>query len=304
MFPHLYGSQTIPAWQAPYPSGTLQSRSHVSLGKISCRVPMDDDQQCLGHGHSRRSIRTSSIVPWHPYLETVSAYQVSVRSTMVDELILGFQVLNGAWKFSGMATSSKIIANDSCLVGSTTHGLRAALSATGLSLIVGVQDLVHVVSLPRLGLWVTPLIVISTIRAKTVARCVCAGPFIALHFSVLLDISTYGAPNGCRFSFHAHLWSLPRDVAENCIQFIPSLRKNCPLRRGRLGPYGSHVRSPIRDRSKDEGKDLTKNQKRQRGRAPKLMDRSPRNLFFVGGFTSIEDCGRPERSLFRGRRPS
>jgi hypothetical protein len=45
-------------------------------------------------------------------------------------------VRNGAWKFSGMATGLKNIAADSCLVGNTTHGLRAALLATGLPLIV------------------------------------------------------------------------------------------------------------------------------------------------------------------------
>ena len=68
---------------------------------------------------------------------------------MAGELILGLRILNGAWKFSGMATGSKNIAIDSCLRGSTTHGFREALSATGLSLIVGVQDLRNIVSLPR-----------------------------------------------------------------------------------------------------------------------------------------------------------
>ena len=83
-----------------------------------------------------------------------------------------------------------------------------------------------------------------------------------LSSSVLLNVSTYGAPNGCRFPFHARLCSLPRDVAENYIQFIPPLRKNRPLCRERLGPNGGHARSPIRDRFKDEGDNLAKNPKR------------------------------------------
>jgi hypothetical protein len=54
----------------------------------------------------------------------VSAYQVNGRVAGVDELILGFWVLNGAWSFSSMAPwlLSMNITSDSCLVGNTTGG--------------------------------------------------------------------------------------------------------------------------------------------------------------------------------------
>jgi len=81
-------------------------------------------------------------------LETVSAYQVSGRTKKADELILGFWVLIGAWKFFGMAVGLKSIARGSLQVEITINGFRANISATGLSLIVGVQDLIDTVSLP------------------------------------------------------------------------------------------------------------------------------------------------------------
>ena len=127
----------------------------------------------------------SSIVPSHPYLELVSAYQVSGHVARVDELILGFWVLNGVWSFSGMAPRIRPmnITSDSCLKGNTTHGLRKAWSPTGLSLIVGVQHLKNLVSFTSLlHLWVTPLIVISAISAESMACCVCKGLFDAPHF--------------------------------------------------------------------------------------------------------------------------
>ena len=70
----------------------------------------------------------SSIVPSRPYLDMVSAYQVSGRVARVDELILGFWVLNGVWSFFGMALRirSMNITSDSCLMGNTTDGFRTA----------------------------------------------------------------------------------------------------------------------------------------------------------------------------------
>src|SRR5579871_241085 len=88
----------------------------------------------------------------------VSAYQVSGRVARsrrvarVDELILGFWVLNGVWSFSAMAPRrhSMNITSDSCLMGNTTNGFRRVWSATGLSSIVDVQQhLKEIVSLPH-----------------------------------------------------------------------------------------------------------------------------------------------------------
>src|SRR5579871_551062 len=105
----------------------------------------------------------------------VSASQVSGRVARsrrvarVDELILGFWVLNGVWSFSAMAPrrQSMNITSDSCLMGNTTSGFRRVWSATGWSSIVDVQHLKEMVSLPHsYNFGLLPLTVIKIGRAS------------------------------------------------------------------------------------------------------------------------------------------
>jgi len=88
--------------------------------------------------------------------------------------------------------------------------------------------------------------------------------------NILLNILTHNTPNGCRFSFRARLWALPRDVAENHIQLILLPRENLPLFWERLGSNGGNIRSPTTNRLGDEGENHAENPERQRERAPEL----------------------------------